>query len=171
MKDAIKQMLVDGKSYDDIIQSVTEEVISQVLVKTRGNQTEAAEKLGMNRGTLRKYLTRMGEKVMKDHSKMSDFEINKEVAQSLGIDAQERNGNIFGGVDRKIDNVTSVIGVIDYCNNPSDAWPIMDEHKIGLVFVNTEWRASSALVGYREYSDTKAFRAAMIVYLMMKDEE
>ena len=60
VKEAIKKMLGDGKNYDDIIQSVTEEAISQVLVKTRGNQTEAAEKLGMNRGTFRKYLTRMG---------------------------------------------------------------------------------------------------------------
>ncbi len=63
MKEAIKQMLADGKNYDDIIRSVTEEVISQVLVKTLGNQTEAAEKLGMNRGTFRKYLTRMGSKL------------------------------------------------------------------------------------------------------------
>lgn len=62
MKEAIKQMLADDKNHDDIIQSVTEEVISQALVKARGNQTEAAEKLGMNRGTFRKYLTRMGSK-------------------------------------------------------------------------------------------------------------
>jgi hypothetical protein len=108
---------------------------------------------------------------MKDYSKMSDFEINKAVAASLGIEVQEWSGKIFGGYERNIDNVTSVVGVIDYRNNPSDAWPIMDEHKIGLSFVNGEWRASSVLAGYHEYSDKSAFRAAMIVYLMMKDEE
>ena len=108
---------------------------------------------------------------MKDYSKMSDFEINKAVALSLGIEVVEWDGKIYGGLERKIDNVTSVIGVIDYCNNPSDAWPIMEERKIGLAFVNGEWRASSVKAGYHEFSDAKAFRAAMIVYLMMKDGE
>jgi hypothetical protein len=108
---------------------------------------------------------------MKDYSKMSDFEINKAVAACLGVEVQGWNGKIFGSVERKIDNVTSVIGVIDYCNSPSDAWPIMDEHKIGLAFVNGEWRASSVKAGYHEYSDKSSLKAAMIVYLMMKDEE
>ncbi len=62
MKEAIKRMLDNDAKYDDIIEAVTEEVISQALVKTRGNQTLAAELLGMNRGTFRKYLTRMGNK-------------------------------------------------------------------------------------------------------------
>lgn len=108
---------------------------------------------------------------MKDYSKMSDFEINKAVALSLGIEVVEWDGKIYGGLERNIDNVTSVIGVIDYCNNPSDAWQVMEENKIGLAFVNGEWRASSVNAGYHEFSDKKAFRAAMIVYLMMKDEE
>ena len=108
---------------------------------------------------------------MKDYSKMSDFEINKAVALSLGIEVVEWNGKIFGGVERKIDNVTSVIGVIDYCNNPSDAMPILIESKISLTWVNGECRASSVLRGYHEFSCGNALRAAMIVYLMMKDEE
>ena len=98
---------------------------------------------------------------MKDYSKMSDFEIDKAVSTALGMDvsgATEENNIMYGYVD-------------DICNNPSDAWPIMDEHKIGLTFVNGEWRASSVKAGYHEFSDAKAFRAAMIVYLMMKDEE
>ena len=108
---------------------------------------------------------------MKDYSKMSDFEINKAVALSLGIEVVEWNGKIFGGVERKIDNVTSVIGVIDYCNNPSDAMPILIESKISLTWVNGECRASSVLCGYHEFSCSNAMRAAMIVYLMMKDED
>ena len=62
MKETIKQMLASEAKYDDIIKEVTEEVISQALVKARGNQTLAAELLGMNRGTFRKYLNRMGSK-------------------------------------------------------------------------------------------------------------
>jgi DNA-binding protein Fis len=62
VKETIKQMLASEAKYDDIIKEVTEEVISQALVKARGNQTLAAELLGMNRGTFRKYLNRMGSK-------------------------------------------------------------------------------------------------------------
>ena len=108
---------------------------------------------------------------MKDYSKMSDFEINNAVALCLGVDVQEWNGKIFGGVERKIDNVTSVAGVIDYCNNPSDAMPILIENRISLTWVNGECRASSVKAGYHEFSCGNALRAAMIVYLMMKEEE
>ena len=116
---------------------------------------------------------------MKDYSKMSDFEINSAVYNFaldlgyhltfLGEDVIEwrKDGEVITTV--KVDYTKN--GLRDYCNNPSDAWPIMEEHKIGLAFVNGEWRASSVIAGYHEFSDTKAFRAAMIVYLMMKDEE
>lgn len=60
MKETIKQMLANEAKYHDIIEGVTEEVISQALVKTRGNQTLAADLLGMNRGTFRKYLKAIG---------------------------------------------------------------------------------------------------------------
>ena len=98
---------------------------------------------------------------MKDYSKMSDFEINKAVATALGMDvsgATEENNIMYGYVP-------------DICSNPSDAWCVMEENKIGIAFVNGEWRASSVMAGYHEYSDKNALRAAMIVYLMMKDEE
>lgn len=62
MKETIKRMLASEAKYDDIIEAATEEVISQALVKARGNQTEAAELLGMNRGTFRKYLKAIGSK-------------------------------------------------------------------------------------------------------------
>lgn len=117
---------------------------------------------------------------MKDYSKMSDFEINKAVAACLGVEVQEWNGKIFGGVERSIDNVTSVVGVIDYCNNPSDAWPIIHGNDIMLNpnCADELWKAEQ---GFREkpsgfYGVATAYnknplRAAMIVYLMMKDEE
>jgi len=125
---------------------------------------------------------------MKDYSKMSDFEINKAVALILGIEVVEWGGKIFGGVERKIDNVTSVIGAIDYCNSPSDAWPIIVENSISIVSYGVEFSAEygwSAFYGgvcvdYNheivsnfeiECSDKNPLRAAMIVYLMMKDEE
>ena len=107
---------------------------------------------------------------MKDYSKMSDFEINKEVATLMcGSEC------VVGHAQRKVIITTGIAGYVlchfDPCNNPSDAWPIIDENGIGLAFVNGEWRASSVMAGYHEYSDKNALRAAMIVYLMMKEEE
>ena len=104
-----------------------------------------------------------------NYEKLSDFEINKAVAKLLGVEVQEWNGKIFGGVERNVDNVTSVAGVIDYCNNPSDAMPILIDNRISLTWVNGECRASSVLRGYHEFSCGNAMLAAMIVYLMMKD--
>ena len=114
---------------------------------------------------------------MKDYSKMSDFEINKAVAACLGAEVQEWNGKIFGGVERKIDNVTSVIGVIDYCNNTSDAWPVVLGNRISLrpddMYEEAPhggyWRADNE-AGHHCHHENP-LRAAMIVYLMMKDEE
>ena len=116
---------------------------------------------------------------MKDYSKMSDFEINKAVALSLGIEVVEWSGRIFGCVERKIDNVTSVIGVIDYCNNPSDAWPIIESNLICLmadVFCEPQdggkWIAQPAYGWQHErVRNDNPLRAAMIMYLMMKDGE
>ena len=98
---------------------------------------------------------------MKDYSKMSDFEINKAVSTALGMDvsgATEENNMMYGYVH-------------DICNNPSDAMPILIENRISLTWVNGECRASSVKAGYHEFSCGNALRAAMIVYLMMKDEE
>ena len=107
---------------------------------------------------------------MKDYSEMSDFEINKAVAACLGVEVQEWNGKIFGGIDRNIDNVTSVVGVIDYCNNPSDAWPIIKSNHINIGWAgDEEWFART--VHTPKVFDTNPLRAAMIVYLMMKDKE
>lgn len=107
---------------------------------------------------------------MKDYSRMSDFEINKAVALGLGVEVLELNGKIFGGIERSIDNVTSVIGVIDYCNNPSDAWPIIKRNHINIGWAgDEEWFART--VHPAKVFDANPLRAAMIVYLMMKDEE
>ena len=109
---------------------------------------------------------------MKGYSKMSDFEINKAVAARIGVEVQEWNGKIFGGVERKIDNVTSVAGVIDYCNNPSDAWPIINIERIGVYpSEGPDFMPWIAAKNAFSVTDKNPLRAAMIVYLMMKDEE
>lgn len=96
---------------------------------------------------------------MKDYSAMSDEDINKLVAGHISF----------------ADKVMVGTGQIDYCNNPADAWPIIAENRI-----NVEWHemkddtfkpyalSNEAMIGY--YDDS-ALRAAMIVFLMMKDRE
>jgi DNA-binding protein Fis len=54
--------LNNGDSYRDILNHVAFLLIEKVLVKTRGNKTEAAQILGMTRETLNKALKRVNVK-------------------------------------------------------------------------------------------------------------
>jgi len=115
---------------------------------------------------------------MTDYSKMSDFEINKLVANHLGKelmpdDCQDMGNAGFGDV------ILTNGDMKDYCNNPADAWPIITENNISLIFDNPSFvMATSNCVGW--YSDEEPpihsssnnpLRAAMIVFLMMKGDE
>ena len=106
---------------------------------------------------------------MKDYSKMSDFEINKAVATALGMDvsgATEENNMMYGYVP-------------DICNNPSDAWPIIFSSRIMLnpYCADELWKAEvpCGFDGFfKEYATCyhrNPLRAAMIVFLMMKDKD
>ncbi|WP_426762556.1 phage protein NinX family protein [Hafnia paralvei] len=111
---------------------------------------------------------------MTDYSKMSDFEINKAVAISQGFAPENcdiaKRGSSLVGVDWDEDT-GSATKVFDYCNNPSDAWPIIVSGRIGLNFVNGIWRAQSMMTGWIELCHENPLRAAMVVYLMMKESE
>lgn len=104
---------------------------------------------------------------MKDYSKMSDFEINKAVSTALGMDvsgATEENNMMYGYVH-------------DICNNPSDAWQVIRENRISLrpddMYEEAPnsgyWRADNEAGNHCHHENP--LRAAMIVYLMMKDGE
>ena len=99
---------------------------------------------------------------MKDYSKMSDFEINKAVSTALGMDvsgATEENNIMYGYVH-------------DICNNPSDAWPIINRERIGVYpSEGPEFMPWIAAKNAISVTDKNPLRAAMIVYLMMKDKE
>ena len=55
MKAYISERLDAGKKYNEILEEVKREMVSQMLVRTRGNQTEEARMFDANRGTMRKY--------------------------------------------------------------------------------------------------------------------
>ena len=105
-----------------------------------------------------------------NYEEMSDLQINLLVANAIGVDAAENSGVVFGAVKHEGDNVVSVMGVVDYCNNPSDAMPILIAMKIGFKWVNGTCTASSVLCGYHESTSDNPLRAAMVVFLMMQDE-
>ncbi|TXE41410.1 DUF2591 domain-containing protein [Serratia marcescens] len=109
---------------------------------------------------------------MTDYSKMSDYEINTAVATS-----QFGNWRADADICKRITSKS-----IDYCNNPADAWPIIVENGISLYHDNGNWQAEmtyDAPVGAfgtdetcsKFVDDKKPLRAAMIVFLMMKDAE
>ena len=90
---------------------------------------------------------------------MSDQVINKLVAERLGYTYKQ-----------------FTFFKLDYCNKPSDAWPIILENKIGIDtigFKGGEERVWWAELAYDEYGSNhyaeheNPLRAAMIVFLMM----
>ena len=126
---------------------------------------------------------------MNDYSKMSDFEINKVVAEQLYKDKPslivQRDMPSRPAVTVFCDigdgEIVSIV-CADYCNNPSDAWPIIVENEICIEFESDEvegirqvWAEASighpACNGFQYFSDENPLRAAMIVFLMMKDAE
>lgn len=67
--------------------------------------------------------------------------------------------------------------IIDYCNNPSDAWPIIVGNGIGVTPHGEKWMANnfnpSNVGSYQVQTmsyDKNPLRAAMIVFLMMKEQ-
>lgn len=98
---------------------------------------------------------------MSKYNGMSDFEINKKVFIKLYGKESLKDKDMFGVFNRS-----------DYCNNPTDAMPIIIENKIGLspMYHSNKWTADC--LDYDFISVNKnPYRASMEVFLMMKDAE
>lgn len=112
---------------------------------------------------------------MLNYEEMSDLQINLLVAKAVGVDAAENSGVVFGAVKHEGDNVVSVMGVVDYCNNPSDAWPVILANRIMLnpYCADDLWKAEvpcgfdGLVKTYATCYHHNPLRAAMIVFLMM----
>ena len=115
-----------------------------------------------------------------NYEEMSDFEINAAVTcivhNCQGWEFNWTNSCFFHcGVDGSGYFSQSII---NYCNNPSDAWPIIVENGISLVWMNAEVSYYEAHGINEEIWDEdwqsqhpNALRAAMICFLKMKDAE
>lgn len=128
-----------------------------------------------------------------DYSKMSDFEINKLVAVATGARVTESVGfvntgeNISGHYQepvllREVTNNRRHWKQYDPCNNAADAWPIIAENKISIMWMTEEkqwcaWANGELQEGCWEWKycpddyshDDNPLRAAMIVFLMMQE--
>lgn len=116
-----------------------------------------------------------------NYSGLSDFEINKLVAEALGESVTD-NQSASLKVKSSSVLISSICGGScerNYCNNPSDAWPVIIENKISLTYEMNEWAASTGfnvdsngITHYRLWEMNKnPLRAAMIAFLMIKDVE
>ncbi|MEX0398429.1 DUF2591 family protein [Providencia rettgeri] len=93
---------------------------------------------------------------MNKYTELSDFEINKKVAEKLGLNFKDgvivKNGEWF---------------YFDPCNNPADAMPIIIENGISMVRVNNTWSARQFNNHCIEINGDNYYRIAMEVYLLM----
>ena len=133
---------------------------------------------------------------MTNYSELSDFEINKRVAFELlkSGDIKERYRlspddvvDVIKNTWDKNDGDCGVVAVLkyadgggnpfggpyDYCNNWSDAGPIITASKINIQFDKYADGIVSAtgFVHGQKYEHENPLRAAMIVFLMMKEVE
>ena len=106
-----------------------------------------------------------------NYSEMSDFEINELVAEACGL------VNVRRAYADYWEDKNSVAHSIDYCNNPSDAWPIILENEISVIFDTGSIMASRSVAFDGPFCSTEGnvfdlnpLRAAMIVFLMMKEQ-
>ncbi|CZY58937.1 phage protein NinX family protein [Enterobacter hormaechei] len=116
-----------------------------------------------------------------DYSQLSDFEINKCVSVAAGLnvnmsfDVDEAyargpvwtapSGNFYAGIKSSKGNP------FDPCNNPADAWPIIESSNISINHdaVVEEWIASHGGVIYQHCRGKRPLRLAMECFLKMQD--
>lgn len=103
---------------------------------------------------------------MKNYEDMSDFEINSEVAKANNWTSKSFVHEIHSGKWNP-------------CQNPADAWPIIDENNITIINDHPSMRlaVNDASGYYNGFSgiiasfDENGFRAAMIVFLKMNEDK
>ena len=117
-----------------------------------------------------------------DYESLSDFEINKLVAEALGYVVLPRSGYTPGFVDNHPNSVWTIqpnhqhAQFQDFCNSPTEAWPIIISNRIHIGWsYDDTWRAEITNQGqpglFRkfEFWDESPLRACMVVYLMMQE--
>ncbi|HEK2763148.1 TPA: DUF2591 family protein [Proteus mirabilis] len=121
---------------------------------------------------------------MNKYTELSDFEINKKVADKLGLLPYLFIANDVGELIWDVPSNDNYHGFIskrgcelDFCYNPSNAMPIIIENLISLMAdmsdgrESTWWCASDISNRITSRYKSNPLRAAMEVFLMTKDSE
>lgn len=103
-----------------------------------------------------------------DYSQLHDAQINMMVCKALGLELSSYARIIMQ------DNATILLSdnkaLVDYCNNPADAWPIIESNRISVRNrYEGDWKAENEWGESRFHVACNPLRAAMIVFLMMQD--
>ncbi|MBT0725436.1 DUF2591 family protein [Rosenbergiella sp. S61] len=106
-----------------------------------------------------------------NYQEMTDFEINKAVADKLGYAGRTSRHPQLEDVVLISSSHGGII--IDYCNSWADAGQIAHQYKINLYFSNNENMAEHRQTGKEiiTCTDYNPCRAICIVFLMMKGGE
>lgn len=110
---------------------------------------------------------------MTDYSKMSDFEINRLIASAvLECDVFNYPHSADGS---SVGSGSKYFPIwFNYCNNPADAWPIIIRNLISIDSIfdkGNTWLAFGGDDSEHRHVHSNPLRAAMIVFLMMKEAE
>jgi hypothetical protein len=128
---------------------------------------------------------------MVNYSLLSDFEINELIARIFGLRNVSRKSDEISGSAIQFNDYVKLpycgygnieyqdrVYIADYCNKPQDAFPIMDENRISLFYDYANFGECTAHSGEErganyefEFSHKNPLRAAMIVFLMMKERK
>lgn len=109
---------------------------------------------------------------MNKYTELSDFEVNKKVAEKLGLAYEVTRYGVVTRMSNK-----EQWREFNPCNNPADAMPIIIENLISLMAdmsdgrESTWWCASDISNSFTSNYKSNPLRAAMEVFLMIKDAE
>ncbi len=115
---------------------------------------------------------------MMDYSQLSDFEINRMVGdiifKGLWASKPETSGNntnkwYYGNADTTFEPLNPLP---DYCNDPSASWPIIADNGVNILWDWNESGLHGASANHIwEHEHENVLRAAMIVFLMMQENQ
>lgn len=88
-----------------------------------------------------------------NYSELSDLDINMRVADAI----EKQIGKEIGPA------------LPNYCNLSCHAWPIISANKISIIWRGESWGARTVHTPIIE--DSNPLRAAMVVYLMMQEQQ
>lgn len=102
---------------------------------------------------------------MNKYTELSDFEVNKKVAEKLGLAYEVTRYGVVTRMSNK-----EQWREFNPCNNPTDAMPIINEYGISLIYQDRKFQFATN-DGNIECCIANPLKAAMIIFLCMKDAE